>query len=193
MRTVSEKESRSRFPLSMFWVVLSVLLITAGVHVAILLGMEIAGWDPIVQTHIMVLYWISVSVLLTLLIRSRMKVAYDTPLQEISEATKKVAHGDFSVRIAPLHEEGKEDYLDTMIRDLNAMITELGSIETLKTDFVSNVSHEIKTPPAVLRTSRSDRSRNSSTWAGSSRIVSSDLRISGKKRRSRSNRTSKMT
>ena len=99
----------------------------------------------------MVLYWISVSVLLTLLIRSRMKVAYDTPLQEISEATKKVAHGDFSVRIAPLHEEGKEDYLDTMIRDLNAMITELGSIETLKTDFVSNVSHEIKTPLAVIQ------------------------------------------
>ena len=147
----SSGEKRSRFPLSIFWIVLSVLLITAGVHVAILLGMEIAGWDPIVQTHIMVMYWISVSVLLTLLIRSRMKAAYDTPLQEISEATKKVAQGDFSVRIAPLHEEGKEDYLDTMIRDLNAMITELGSIETLKTDFVSNVSHEIKTPLAVIQ------------------------------------------
>ena len=147
----SSGEKRSRFPLSIFWIVLSVLLITAGVHVAILLGMEKAGWAPIVQTHIMVLYWISVSVLLTLLIRSRMKVAYDTPLQEISEAIKKVAQGYFSVRIAPLHEEGKEDYLDTMIRDLNAMITELGTIETLKTDFVSNVSHEIKTPLAFIQ------------------------------------------
>ena len=151
MSRESSGEKRSRFPLSIFWIVLSVLLITAGVHVAILLGMERAGWAPIVQTHIMVLYWISVSVLLTLLIRSRMEVAYDMPLQEISEATKKVAQGDFSVRIAPLHEEGKEDYLDTMIRDLNAMITELGSIETLKTDFVSNVSHEIKTPLAVIQ------------------------------------------
>ena len=152
MRTVSEKESRSRFPLSMFWVVLSVLLITAGVQMAILVGMAQAGWSPIVQTHVMVFYWIAATSLLTLLIRSRIKVVYDTPLQNISEATKKVAHGDFTVRIDPLHnEENREDYLDRMIHDLNAMIAELGSIETLKTDFVSNVSHEIKTPLSVIQ------------------------------------------
>ena len=152
MRTVSEKESRSRFPLSMFWVVLSVLLITAGVQMAILVGMAQAGWSPIVQTHVMVFYWIGAASFLTLLIRSRIKAVYDTPLQNISEATKKVAHGDFTVRIDPLHnEENREDYLDRMIHDLNAMIAELGSIETLKTDFVSNVSHEIKTPLSVIQ------------------------------------------
>ena len=95
--------------------------------------------------------WISVSVLLTWLIRSRMKVVYDAPMQAISDATKKVAQGDFTVRIDALHEEEKEDYLDLMIHDLNTMIAELGSIETLKTDFVSNVSHEIKTPISVIQ------------------------------------------
>jgi signal transduction histidine kinase len=80
-----------------------------------------------------------------------MKAVYDTPMQSISDATKKVAQGDFTVRIDTLHEEEKEDYLDLMIRDLNTMIAELGSIETLKTDFVSNVSHEIKTPIAVIQ------------------------------------------
>ena len=151
MKEKQRKKKNSRFPLSTFWIVLAVLLGTAGISMGIIIGMDRAGWLPIVQTHIMVLYWISVSVLLTWLIRSRMKAVYDAPMQAISDATKKVAQGDFTVRIDTLHEEKKEDYLDLMIHDLNTMIAELGSIETLKTDFVSNVSHEIKTPISVIQ------------------------------------------
>jgi signal transduction histidine kinase len=151
MKEKQRKKKNSRFPLSTFWIVLAVLLGTAGISMGIIIGMDRAGWLPIVQTHIMVLYWISVSVLLTWLIRSRMKAVYDAPMQAISDATKKVAQGDFTVRIDTLHEEEKEDYLDLMIHDLNTMIAELGSIETLKTDFVSNVSHEIKTPISVIQ------------------------------------------
>ena len=142
---------KSRFPRSIFWIVLGALLVTAGVSMGLIVGMERLSWDPIIQAHVMVFYWVGAALLLTRLIRARMKVAYDEPLQRISAATKQVAEGDFTVRIEPIHEEEKADYLDLMIRDLNAMIAELGSIETLKTDFVSNVSHEIKTPISVIR------------------------------------------
>ena len=141
----------SRFPISIFWIVLGTLLLTASIQVAILIGMDRAGWTPIIKTHVMVLYWLSVSALLTLVIRARMKAVYDAPMLAISEATKKVAQGDFSVHIDPIHSKEHEDYLDKMIHDLNTMISELGSIETLKTDFVSNVSHEIKTPLAAIQ------------------------------------------
>ena len=147
----ADLHGKSRFPKSIFWIVLGVLIVTAGISEGLIIGMSRLGWLPIVQTHIMVFYWIGAAFLLTLLIRSRTKVTYDEPMQKISEATKQVAGGDFTVRIEPIHDEDKEDYLDLMIRDLNAMITELGSIETLKTDFISNVSHEIKTPLSVIQ------------------------------------------
>lgn len=150
MRLPRLRVKTSRFPMSTFWIILVTLLGTAGISMGILIGMEQAGWHAIVQSHIMIFYWVGAAALITWLVRARMKVTYDAPMQAISEATKQVAQGDFSVRIKPLHGQDKEDYLDRMIHDLNAMIAELGSIETLKTDFVSNVSHEIKTPIAVI-------------------------------------------
>ena len=69
----------------------------------------------------------------------------------MAEATEKVANGDFSVYIPAIHSSDRLDYLDVMILDFDRMVEALGSVETLKTDFVSNVSHEMKTPVAVIK------------------------------------------
>lgn len=73
------------------------------------------------------------------------------PVEILSEASKKVAEGDFSVRISPLRKDGKKDEFELLFDDFNTMVSELASTEILKKDFVSNVSHELKTPLAVIQ------------------------------------------
>jgi signal transduction histidine kinase len=71
-------------------------------------------------------------------------------LEQFSEAARKVANGDFSVYVPSRNRSDRMDFLDIIFRDFNKMVEELGSIETLKTEFFSNVSHEIRTPLSVI-------------------------------------------
>lgn len=154
MRTKADTWKRnvrkSRFPVSLaivFWVT---LLLMSGVHAGLVVLANELQWNALIQTLIPMVYWAAVAAGLTLYTRWRIQQAYEKPMQALAEATAKVSQGDFSVYVPPLHTPDKLDYLDVMITDFNKMVEELGSIETLKTDFFSNVSHEIKTPLAVI-------------------------------------------
>ena len=81
----------------------------------------------------------------------RRKIMVDRPTQRILDATEKIAEGDFSTRHEITHEYGKYNQYDLIMENLNRMATELQKNEVLKTDFISNVSHEIKTPLAVIQ------------------------------------------
>lgn len=141
----------SRFPSSLFFVYLIVLLLMSGIHTGLIVGMNALNWSDLTQIIIPILYWSAVAVGLTLFTRKQIKRVYEEPMHKLAEATKKVAEGDFSIYIPTLHTSDKLDYMDKMIVDFNKMVEELGSIETLKTDFFSNVSHEIKTPIAIIQ------------------------------------------
>ena len=75
----------------------------------------------------------------------------DRPTKKILDATAKIAEGDFSTRLVIKHEYGKYNEYDLIMENLNKMAIELQKNEVLKTDFISNVSHEIKTPLAIIQ------------------------------------------
>lgn len=64
------------------------------------------------------------------------------PITKLSSAAKKVAAGDFSIKL----ETYREDEVGELTNNFNDMVKNLGSIESLQKEFVDNVSHEIKTP-----------------------------------------------
>lgn len=143
----------SHFPVSIFGITLLVLLLMSGVHFGILVLLDHYKAGSVVSIVIIILYWVLVSVGFTFYTNWQMRRSYETPMKKMAEAADLVAHGDFSVYIPPIHTVEKMDYLDVMFMNFNKMVEELGSIETLKTDFFSNVSHEIKTPIAVIQNS----------------------------------------
>lgn len=80
----------------------------------------------------------------------RRKIMVERPTKVIIEATEKIMSGDFSVRIKPMQKSGMEGF-NQIAMAINQMAEELSSVETLRTDFISNVSHEMKTPLAVMQ------------------------------------------
>ena len=81
----------------------------------------------------------------------RRKITVDKPTKKILQATEKIAEGDFTTRLEITHEYNKYNEYDLIMENLNKMAVELQKNEVLKTDFISNVSHEIKTPLAVIQ------------------------------------------
>ena len=70
------------------------------------------------------------------------------PLVELSDKSMKVAKGDFSVVIK---EKSSLPELRKTLESFNIMVKELNKVELLSQDFITNVSHEFKTPLSVIR------------------------------------------
>lgn len=150
MKSWHEIRKKSLFPPVLFFIYLGVLFLMSGVHTGMIVGMNQAGWNDLAKVFLPILYWTLTAVALTLFTRRQIRKTYEEPMLRLAEATRKVAGGDFSIYVPPVHTPDKTDYLDQIILDFDKMVEELGSIETLKTDFFSDVSHEFKSPLAVI-------------------------------------------
>ncbi len=94
---------------------------------------------------------IIVSILFTLIDGIRRKETVERPVRKIAEATEKMINGDFSVRIPNTLGIATDESFSEIIGYINKMAEELAGIETLRADFIANVSHEMKTPLAVMQ------------------------------------------
>ncbi len=81
----------------------------------------------------------------------RRKFMVKRPVDKILEATSKITSGDFTVKLEINHPIDRYNEFDFIMEDLNKMTLELSKMEILRNDFVSNVSHEIKTPLAIIQ------------------------------------------
>ena len=81
--------------------------------------------------------------LIGLLVTSQLSRYFFDPVKKLRGAMDKVAEGDYSVR---LEEKSSSKEIMELYTGFNLMAHKLSATEILQTDFVSNVSHEFKTP-----------------------------------------------
>ena len=99
---------------------------------------------------LMLLIILFFSTLFTIIDLIRRKIAIETPLEKILDATEKISKGDFSVRLQPTHPYGKFTDFDLIYENINTLSAELAKTKVIQTDFISNISHEIKTPISII-------------------------------------------
>ena len=135
------QEQRNRFSLRTRLTALVTLEMLVCVLVAYGLDQlfnEVLPWTVPLELEL-----VGTCLLVGILVTSQLSKYFFNPIKRLRGAMDKVADGDFSVRL-----EGKSSSKEIMeiYTGFNLMANELSSTEILQTDFVSNVSHEFKTP-----------------------------------------------
>lgn len=115
------------------------------------LGIELTDANLNAAAKLTFLNVLLLSLVFALIDAFRRKWTVERPAKHITDAAEKIMQGDFSVRIQPLGKLGTDATFNEIIECFNKMAAELGSVETLRTDFIANVSHEMKTPLAVMQ------------------------------------------
>ena len=70
--------------------------------------------------------------------------AFFNPVKNLRQAMDKVANGDFTIQLDT--DKSSSGEIKELYAGFNLMTNELKATEILQTDFISNVSHEFKTP-----------------------------------------------
>lgn len=81
----------------------------------------------------------------------RKKLTVDRSVKEMQAVLQRLMDGDFSARISEKKLANRQGDFGEIAASINRLAAELSSVETLRTDFVANVSHELKTPLAVMQ------------------------------------------
>lgn len=115
------------------------------------LGLELTGENLETAAKLTFVNVILLSLLFTLLDELRRKLTVGRTAKRIAAAARKLVAGDFSARVERPSRFSSDEHFVEIIDCFNRMAEELSSVETLRTDFISNVSHEMKTPLAVMQ------------------------------------------
>lgn len=136
-------QQKDRFSLRVRLTLLVQLELVICIGLALGLYYILEGIVPMNGTVLLVLDLALISLTISAVVTNFVAKYFFDPIKKLRGAMEKVADGDFSVR---LEEHSSSNEIMEVYSGFNLMAGELSATEILQTDFVSNVSHEFKTP-----------------------------------------------
>lgn len=126
-------------------------LMVVAVMTAVMIYTAVENMSKAVIAVTMICVILALAAICTVIDALRRAYTMNRPVKEILDATDRIALGDFGVELVPRHARNRFDEYDCIMENLNKMTEKLSKSAVLATDFISNVSHEFKTPLAVIR------------------------------------------
>lgn len=121
--------------------------LVASVLVAVWLSNLLQQYLPADLDVPLMLYLLVVSLCVGIVVTAFLSRLFFNPIKTLRQAMGQVAEGDFTVK---LQTKSSSREIKDIYAGFNLMTEELRSTEVLQTDFVSNVSHEFKTPLGAI-------------------------------------------
>ncbi len=109
-------------------------------------GDNLYDWRALVAVVANVMF---VSAVVCIIDGTRRRFTIEAPLVRIMEGLSHISRGEYGYQIEPPYTRRINEF-DDIIDSINELSRELADTETLKTDFVANVTHEMKTPLAII-------------------------------------------
>ena len=91
-----------------------------------------------------------ITIILLVFFEIRKHFSVTKPLKNIPRCLTRLKSGDYSARVERLNPFADSSFSE-IANNINNLANELNGVEILRTDFISNVSHEIKTPLSIIQ------------------------------------------
>ena len=105
----------------------------------------IGAWETFLGVAVLVAIGVfTIALIISLFYSKRMA----RPLDEMAAASRKFARGDFSVRVKQV--EDPTDEMGALIESFNKMADSLEKAEARRSEFIANISHELRTPMTTI-------------------------------------------
>jgi len=115
----------------------------------VIVAAEMSSVTQLWRAFSTIFFFAAIVVLCIAFLTSSVTSMYQTrPLKEIAQTARKFGRGEFDVRVTGC--ENREDEVGELAEAFNSMADSLARAEARRSEFIANISHELKTPMTTI-------------------------------------------